>query len=198
MQLLKEEKSIYDAQKKALWDKGAPPEDFTDVDVLLSGITQRISEQKFKLKNLNRTVSDIEEQIVSIGEQRTSLSTKIRNNYTAKEIFEGYSKEETEKISQEISAIDEKLQTYLNKDSELTDQLTSQIGEKASLENEQTSLLEESKSKEEKSLQQKLEAKKTKKQNRLVYAFIGIGVFAILLFIFYFVGKNKRSKTKNN
>ena len=194
IELLNEEKTVYDAQKQALWDKGAPPEDFTELDQLLSGINQKISEQKVRLKNLNRNVSDIEEQIVSIKEQRTSLSNKIRNNYTAKEIFEGFSKEETERLSQEIKAIDEKLKFYLDKDSELANELAIKAGERSNLESKQNRLLEEAKSKEIESLNEIRAVNKAKKKSRLSYAVIGIGILALIMMAFYFVGKKKREK----
>lgn len=194
--LLNEEKSVYDAQKQALWDKGAPPEDFVEIDTLLNNLTKRISEQKTKVKNLNRNINDREEQIVSIIEQRSSLSNKIRNNYTAKQIFEDYSKEEKGKLIAEINKIDEIFKAYLDKDSELSNELAKIAAEKSNLEAEQTGLLKQKEQNEAQLQQQKSKEKEAKKRSRLSYAFIGIGFLAMLMIVFYFVGKRKRNKIK--
>lgn len=192
--LLNEEKSVYDAQKQALWDKGAPPEDFVEIDTLLNNLTKRISEQKTKVKNLNRNINDREEQIVSIIEQRSSLSNKIRNNYTAKQIFEDYSKEEKGKLIAEINKIDEIFKAYLDKDSELSNELAKIAAEKSNLEAEQTGLLKQKEQNEAQLQQQKSKEKEAKKRSRLSYAFIGIGFLAMLMVVFYFVGKEKEIK----
>ncbi len=194
--LLNEEKSVYDAQKQALWDKGAPPEDFVEIDILLNNLTKKISEQKTKVKNLNRNINDREEQIVSIIEQRYSLSNKIRNNYTAKQIFEDYSKEEKGKLIAEINKIDEIFKAYLDKDSELSNELAKIAAEKSDLEAEQTQLLKQKELNKEQLQQQKFKEKDAKKRSRLSYAFIGIGFLAMLMVVFYFIGKRKRNKIK--
>lgn len=94
IELLEDEEAVYAAQHKALWDKGAAPADFEVVDSLLNSIKISVSEQSNKVKNLKRNVGNIQEQVNSIDVQRNSLSTKIRNNYTAQKIFEEYSAEQ--------------------------------------------------------------------------------------------------------
>ena len=107
--LLNQEKVVYDAQHKALYDKGAPPKDFAKIDTLLGTINSKINEQKRKVKSLNRNISDVEEQVISINDQRDFLSKKIREDYNAQDIFGEFAKEEESKIAEQISTIDSKI-----------------------------------------------------------------------------------------
>ncbi|NJM80113.1 MAG: hypothetical protein HC854_11800 [Flavobacterium sp.] len=107
--LLNEEKKVYNQQKKALWDKGAAPNEFISVDSLLGGINCKITEQSKRVKILNRSVADTEEQVLSINSQRNFLSTKIRENYNAQEIFSEFTQEEESKIKKQIDVIDKKI-----------------------------------------------------------------------------------------
>jgi chromosome segregation ATPase len=194
--LLDEEKNVYDAQKQALWDKGAPPEDFVVVDSLLTTLSDRIAEQKNRLKFLNRNISDLNDQIISITEQRASLSNKIRNNYTAKQIFEEYSKEEKGKLLEEINSVDEQLKAYLDKDSELSSELSKIMLEKSDLESAHSGLLKEQEQQESQLIQQEAEENVAKKRSRVKFALIGVAVFAVIMATFYFIGKRKRNKIK--
>lgn len=194
IELLNEEKTVYDAQKQALWDKGAPPEDFVEVDNLLETLSNRIVEQKNRLKFLNRNISDLSDQINSISDQRVSLSKKIRNNYTAKQIFEEYSNEEKTKLLNEINSIDEQLKAYLEKDSELGEELSKKISEKSDLENRHFELIKNQEEQETQLFQQQNEVKEAKKRKRVNTALIGIAILALVMTIFYFIGKRKKNK----
>ncbi len=194
--LLGEEKIVYDAQRKVLWDKGAPPTDFIEVDTLLSGINQKISEQNTRLKNLNRNVSNIEEQITSIGEQRGSLSTKIRNNYTAQQIFDEYSKEEKDRLKLQLNSVDEKLTTLQAEEGALSIQLGKLTGEKSVYELKQDQLSRETIAKDLAVTQQQLDEKAAQKKTRITYTFVIIGLVSFVIILFYFLGKYKKSQKK--
>ncbi|WP_372745334.1 hypothetical protein [Lutibacter sp.] len=192
--LLGEEKIVYDAQRKALWDKGAPPAEFTDVDALLAGINDKISEQKLKLKNLNRNVSDIEEQITSIGGQRESLSTKIRNNYTAQQIFDEYSKEEKAKLNEQLASIDKKLEALVVDEEVLNVKLAKLTGEKTDFELKQDQLTQKTAAEQLAIAQQEMADKEAQKKTRVTYAIVIIGIVILVIGLFYVLGKYKRAQ----
>ncbi|MBO0592464.1 hypothetical protein I2486_13740 [Cellulophaga sp. E16_2] len=202
--LLKEEKEVYDAQKKALYDKGAAPEDFVTVDTLLSDINDRLQEQASKIKNLNRSVSDILEQVASIEVQRNSLSTKIRSNYTAKQIFEDFSKEEKDRLGAQLLTVDEQLKLLVADEDELKKELLAYNNGLTSLKNKQDISLEEAEKTAKEitdnadALQQKnLADKDAIKKNRIIMALTGIGVLAVLFAVFYFIGKKRKAQKTN-
>ncbi len=201
IELLKEEKLVYDAQKQALWDKGAAPAEFKNVDSLLAEIKNKSTEQKYKLKNLNRSIGENNEQIAIIDEQRTSLSKKIRENYSAQEIFDDYSKEEKDRLTKRLVSIDEKLKSLLEEESELNNELALRSGEKKYLENKQSSIIENEKTVNSnlESTQEQLQINADKKKSRLNIALIVIGFATILIVLFYIVGKKRKQKrTKNS
>lgn len=181
--LLNQEKVVYDEQRKALYDKGAAPKDFVNVDSLLSGISSKINEQKRKVKSLNRNIADVEEQVISINDQRDFLSKKIRENYNAQEIFGEFAKEEESKIMTQIKSIDVKISGLtgnVNNINQTVASLNDTIADKTALHEENT--------------QNQVDANKTK--NRLYFALIAISIVIAVFGLFYFIGKNKNNKTK--
>ena len=181
--LLNQEKVVYDAQRTALFDKGAAPKDFVKVDSLLGGINTKITEQKKKVKSLNRIVADVDEQVLSITEQRTFLSKKIRENYNAQEIFGEFAKEEDAKITEQIKAIDLQISALSGDVSNINSTIASlndtkdeKVAEKEDMDNSQ------------------LEANKTK--NRLMIALIAIVVIVLIFAGLYYVGKRKKTLNK--
>lgn len=196
--LLAEEKGIYDAQRQALYDKGAAPAAFGTVDSLLSGINDRIAEQATKIKNLNRNTSDILESVTTIDAQRKSLSDKIRNNYTAQEIFDDFSKEERARLTQQLKSTEEELATLLAGDYEMNTELALNTNNKEYLESKQNSSLEQSKASEENRMKDEALAmeKSARRQSRIMYTAFGLGAAAIILFLLYMAGK-KRKKSKS-
>lgn len=202
IKLQEEEKLIYDDQRKALWDKGAPPNDFKKVDSLITYIDNRIQEQTARLKFLNRNSADIEEQITAIDQQRNSLSTKIRNNYTAQEIYEEFSVEEKERLEKQLASVEEQLEILITRQEGLNSQLALFSGDKNYLQIKQDEL-DAIKLKEEARLektnleQQQLKADKADRNRKILIAFIGIIVIAIVLYILYYIGKKRKlSKLK--
>lgn len=184
--LLNQEKVVYDAQHKALYDKGAAPKDFAKIDTLLGAINGKINEQKRKVKSLTRNISDVEEQVISIDGQRDFLSKKIRDDYNAQDIFGEFAKEEESKITEQISAIDVKI-------SALTASINSINSSVASL-NDSIAVKTEQ---HDANAQNQEDANKT--QNRLYYAFFAIGIVIVLFGVFYIIGKRKKqqqNKTK--
>lgn len=204
IELQKEEKEVYLAQRKALWDKGAPPADFIKVDSLLVGIDKYLNEQTLKLKSLNRKISDIDEQVKTIDQQRNSLSNKIRNNYTAQKIYEEYSAEEKVRLDSQLISVEEQLNTLLNEQEDLNSDLAIYSGNKSYLQIKQGELNSiqtgENAQLEKLALAQKqAEIEKISRNRRLFNALIGISIAALVLFVLYYVGKKRRTrKTKNN
>jgi len=202
--LLNEEKEVYEAQKKALYDKGAAPEDFVDVEALLSNINSRLQEQASKIKNLNRNSSDILEQVASINEQRNSLSEKIRNNYTAKQIFDDFSKEEKARLGAQLNSVDEQVKVLIADEDELKKELAKYNNGLTSLQNKQNMSEEEAKKlaqeelANEKATQQKsMDEDASERRGRILTGAGVVAVIALLFATFYYIGKKRKSK-KNN
>ena len=201
--LLNEEKTVYDAQHKALWSKGAAPEDFNEVDSLLSGINGQISKQAIKVKTLKSTITDVKEQITSIDDQRSSLSSKIRNNYTAKQIFDEYSKEEQGRLVEQLKSIDSSLVSNVNDNVAIENQIQLYSGNKASFEtrqsnNEELNALSIQERDERKAQleKQQIDKENSKKNKKKKTAFIVVAVIAAILILFYLLGRMRKSRKK--
>lgn len=203
MELFEEEKAVYLTQRQSLWDKGAPPPDFILVDSLLVGINTQINEQSNKAKILSRKVADIEDQVKTIDQQRTSLSTNIRNNYTAERIFEEFSTEEKERLEKQLVTTQEQIGLAMAEQEDLNAQISAQTGDKNyfQLKHDRIKgqeLAEETKLKQKTLAEQELEILKDKRSRRITYAIIGIGIVAFVLFMLYYVGKKRKSRKINN
>lgn len=172
--LLKEEKVVYDQQHKALWDKGASPKEFKSVDSLLNGINSKIAEQTKRVKFLNRNVADIEEQVLSIDQQRNFLSTKIRENYNAQEIFAEFANEEEYKIKTQIDLIDSKISDLKGNSKDLNSEIANMNADLANA-------------------NAKAESDK-KGKNRMIYALIAIGFITLIFGFLYWIGKKRKTK----
>lgn len=200
--LLKEEKIVYDAQHQALWNKGSEPAAFKVVDSLLAGINAKITEQVLKAKSLKSTITDIDEQIVSIDEQSKSLSNKIRNNYTAKQIFDDYSKEEQERLQGQLKTINGQLETFISDDNSIGNLLAVQNSKKNSFENEESSSKELAKLNEQKKnieanaqiANAQKESNDNKKNSKKSFAIVIVAALAALFILFFFVGKIRKSR----
>ena len=196
--LLNEEKTVYDAQHQALWSKGAAPEEFKDVDTLLSGLNSKISDQAKRVKKLKSNVSDAEEQIQSIDIQRNSLSSKIRNNYTAKQIFDDYSKEEKVRLDSQLASIDERLKKIINEEAGVSNQLAIQSSKKYSIESAQTeaekaALLSKQTNEAQAASLLEQEAQKQKDDKKFT-ALIIVGLLALIIGVFYMLGKMRKAR----
>lgn len=181
--LLNQEKVVYDEQKKALWSKGAPPKDFVQVDSLLGGINSKINDQNKRVKSLKRNVADMEEQIVSIEGQRNFLSTKIRENYNAQDIFTEFAKDEESKISLQIGLIDAEITKLSGNVGDINSTVANLNSEKSSQEDLATA-------------NQMAEEESEKTKNRLLMALIVVGLLTLLFGVLFYVGK--RNKNKKN
>ncbi len=197
--LQEEEKAVYTSQRKILWDKGAPPTDFTKIDSLITGIDKQINDQKARLKYLNRNTADMDEQITNIDAQRNSLSTKIRSNYTAQKIYEEYSSEEKARLENQMASVDEELKSLLVEQEELNRQLSLQTGDKSYLQLKQNEL-DGNKMQEQATLEniaienQQLETERAARNRKIMMVFIGIVIAGLLLFALYYIGKKRKSK----
>ncbi|WP_366186834.1 hypothetical protein [Flavobacterium ovatum] len=183
--LLNQEKVVYDAQHKALYDKGAAPKEFAKTDSLLGTINGKINEQKRKVKALNRNISDVEEQVISIIDQREFLSKKIREDYNAQEIFGEFAKEEESKIAEQISIIDSKISSLTTNINNINSSVAS-LSDSIEIKTEQHDL----------NAQNQAEVDKT--QNRLYYAIIAVGIVILLFAVFYIIGKRKKQQQNKN
>ncbi|SDZ94435.1 hypothetical protein SAMN05443667_101382 [Flavobacterium gillisiae] len=181
--LLNQEKIVYDAQHKALYDKGAPPKDFAKIDTLLGTINSKINEQKRKVKSLNRNISDVEEQVISINDQRDFLSKKIREDYNAQDIFGEFAKEEESKIAEQISTIDSKISSLTGNVNNINTSVAS-LNDSIAVKTEQHDI----------NSQNQEDANKT--QNRLYYALFAVGAVIVLFAVFYIIGKRKKQQNK--
>ena len=203
MELFEEEKAVYLTQRQSLWDKGAPLPDFILVDSLLVGINTQINEQSNKAKILSRKVADIEDQVKTIDQQRTLLSTNIRNNYTAQRIFEEFSTEEKERLEKQLVTTQEQIGLAMAEQEDLNAQISAHTGVKNyfQLKHDRIKgqeLAEETKLKQEALAEQELEILKDKRSRRITYAIIGIGMEALVLFMLYYAGKKGKSRKINN
>ncbi|WP_339888319.1 hypothetical protein [uncultured Flavobacterium sp.] len=184
VELLNQEKVVYDAQRKALYDKGAAPKDFVKVDSLLAGINGKIGTETKKVKNLNRNVADVEEQIVSIVDKRSFLSAKIRENYNAQEIFSEYAKEEESVITSKIDAIDKQISELSSKVADIN---TTVVG-----------LNDDIATKEATDLETQIAAENdSKTKNRLLFALIAVGIISLVFYVLYVLGKRKKNNKTN-
>ncbi|MFD0834659.1 hypothetical protein ACFQ0I_02700 [Mariniflexile aquimaris] len=187
--ILNEEKGVYLEQKKALYDKGAPPAAFKVVDSLLSGINSSMLIQNDVVKNINRNVADAEEQMIRITGQRDELSKKIRNNYDTQLILSEYNADEKNRLEAQLAKVNENLNMLLNEASNLdTDYklLASKLSNlntpAVDLNNGDGAEAAESSDTGEKS-------------GKTSFALIVVLVLGAIMVFFYFVGK--RRKTKN-
>lgn len=181
--LLNQEKVVYDAQHKALYDKGAAPKDFAKIDTLLGAINGKINDQKRKVKALTRNISDVEDQVLSIDGQRDFLSKKIREDYNAQDIFGEFAKEEESKVTDQITAIDTQISSLTGNVNSINTSVAS-LNDSIIVKTEQHDL----------NSQNQADANKT--QNRLYYALIAVGIVIILFAVFYIIGKRKKQQNK--
>lgn len=199
--LQKEEKEVYNAQRQALWDKGAPPADFKNVDSLLIEIDKYLNEQNTRLKNLNRSIADIDEQITAIDQQRNSLSSKIRSNYTAQKIFEEYSAEEGAKLEKLQTTVEEELKLLLAEQDDITSALALKAGDKSYLiiKQDKQNLLELNEEARQADFDRELahnEAVKAKNTKRILNVFIVVFIAVLVLYMLYYIGKKRKSQKK--
>ncbi len=197
--LQEEEKAVYTSQRKVLWDKGAPPTDFEKVDSLITGIDKQINDQKARLKYLNRSTTDLDEQIANIDEQRNSLSTKIRSNYSAQKIYEEFSNEEKARLEKKLASVDEELSTLLTEQEDLNRQLSLQTGDKSYLQLKQDELdgnkrLEQAKLENIAFENQQLKEERVERNKKIIMVFIIIVIAGLLVFALYYIGKKRKSK----
>lgn len=179
--LYKQEKEIYIQHRTALFDRGAPPKDFAKIDDLLQINSTKLTNQNTKIKTLNRSVIDTEEQINSITEQRSFLSTKIRQNYNAQEIFEEYAIEEELKISTKIKDIDAQLLKLNGNKKDSVAIRTVILKTKENKPNKGTNKLTE------------LPIDKEERANRLKTAGYAITGVLLIFGFFYFINKKKNN-----
>lgn len=195
--LLNEEKTVYDAQHKALYDKGAMPAAFEEVDARLGGIQDNITTQGNKVKSLKQSISTIAEQKRIINSQRSSLSAKIRDNYTAQQILDEYTKEEQSRLEGQLAEIDAALNPLLQDESQLQTALAVQHSKKEQLDRQiNTSKTLEENEKASLAREQRIQAeeKAARKSDRIQLALVSIGGIALLLLVLFVLGKRRKKR----
>ena len=190
IEILNEEKSVYLEQKKALYDKGAPPNAFKVVDSLLSGINSKMLIQNDVVKNINRNIADAEEQVIRITGQREELSKKIRTNYDTQLILSEYNVDEKNRLADQLSKVNENLNALLSEGSNLDTDYKLLASKLANLETpfsdvvSTDSTIDDGKNGEEES-------------NKTSVALIVIIVLGAIMALFYIIGKRRKDKKTN-
>ncbi|WP_339661087.1 hypothetical protein [uncultured Polaribacter sp.] len=201
--LFTEEKTVYDAQLKALRNKGAAPEDYISIKKTIEEIKRHIKAQTLKATVLKKSMIDLKEQTVSIDEEIDSLSTKISANYSAREIVNEYLKEEQLRLFNDLKSIDlniestntkndsiqHKIDFYTSNNSNFEAKVSNEEKLKAFGNKVQNSVNPETAS-------AKIALKTVDKEKMKNAAFIAIGFIAAILFVFYILGKKRKSKKK--
>lgn len=185
--ILNEEKNVYQEQKKALYDKGAPPAAFKNVDTLLNSINSKIIIQNDVVKNINRSVADAEEQIIRITGQRDVLSKKIRSNYDTQLIITEFNADEKIRLESQIAKINDILNTLLGEASNLDTDYKLLASKLSNLDTPVTT--------DNNALGNEIKEEETSSKTSLaLIVIIGLGV---LMAVFYIIGKRKKEKLNN-
>lgn len=124
----------------------------------------------------------------------------IRNNYSAKQIFDDFAKEEKSRLETKLEAVELALDKTLNDDKDIDGRLALHNSKKNAFETEKN-ISEENKLKaikngEDASLEAQLAKEKANKDGKKMFALIGVIALAALLLLFYFLGKAKKRRSK--
>ena len=193
IQILVEEQNVYKEQKQALIDKGAAPNEFVYVDTLLGGINSKIKIQKDVIKNLERSVNDTKEQVDNIKQQREVLSKNIRNNYSAKQLFEEYHTDEQLRLQSQLENVTDNLNILLGEASSLDTDYMVLNSKKINLESLNTNVEVAETANDKVALDVDNESDKS---NKLTLATIVIIAVGFIMALFYFIGKRKKDNKK--
>lgn len=193
VEILDKEKKVYDNQKQALFDKGAAPKSFVEVDSLLGSIDSKITSQNALIRNLNRTVTDNELEVNRLDNNRKNLSEKIRKSYDAEKILNDYNGEEATRLEELIT-------NYNNQIDQLSNEASS-LNTDYNILKSKTSNLEQkvNKNLEQVNKEAQIEPAKdteTKKSNSLNLALWIIGGVFVIMIILYVLGKKRKNAKK--
>lgn len=192
--LWQEEKEVYDTQRKSLYAKGASPDEFKIVDSLLVGINGKIRSQIKADALLKRSIDDMEEQRSAIDLQRSSLSDKIRDNYSAKQIFDDFATEEKQRLNDKLIAVESALEDLLNEVKSTNERLIMNTSRKSAFENERELIAEKAKADEPLTAESEplvVQQREIVNPRNRIMAFISVGVLGSILALFYFLGRKK-------
>ncbi|WP_372754813.1 hypothetical protein [Mariniflexile sp.] len=188
IEILNEEKNVYQEQKKALYDKGAPPAAFKNVDTLLNSINSKILIQNDVVKNINRSVADAEEQIIRISGQRDALSKKIRSNYDTQLIITEFNADEKVRLEEQISKINDILNTLLSEKSNLDTDYKLLAAKISNLDTPLTT---------DKALEDDGVLNKEEKSGKSGLAFIIIVTIGLIMGALYMIGKRRSNRVNH-
>lgn len=193
VEILNKEKIVYDNQKRALFDKGAAPESFVEVDSLLQSIDSKITLQNALIRNLNRTVTDNELEINRLDNNRKSLSEKIRKSYDAEKILNDYNEEEATRLEELISNHNNQIDQLSDEASSLNTHHNILKSKTSNLQQKVTNNLERANQENQVETTKEFEAKKS---NGLKLAIWIIGGVFVLMIILYVLGKKRKNAKK--
>ena len=193
VEILNEERTVYQDQKKALYDKGAAPSAFKTVDSLLNGINSKMNIQNDIVKNINRNVVDGEGQMLLITSQREGLSKKIRNNYDTQLILSEFNMDEKNRLETQLNKTNEDLNVLLDESSNLDTDYKLMVSKVSGL-NELSSNNEELNSE----LENQIDTTDDEKSGKMSFALIAIIAIGVLMIVFYLIGKRRKAKNLNS
>lgn len=193
VEILDKEKKVYDNQKQALFDKGAAPESFVEVDSLLKSIDSKITSQNALIRNLNRTVTDNELEINRLDNNRKSLSEKIRKSYDAEKILNDYNEEEATRLEELISNHNNQIDQLSNEASSLNTDYNILKSKTSNLQQKVTNNLERANQENQVETTKEFE---TEKSNGLKLALWIIGGVFVLMIILYVLGRKRKNAKK--
>lgn len=190
IEILNEEKSVYLEQKKALYDKGAPPAAFIGVDSLLNGINSKMLIQNDVVKNINRNVADAQEQVIRITGQRDELSKKIRNNYDTQLILSEFNVDEKGRLESQLAKVNENLNALLKEASNLDTDYKLLAAKLANLETPFSDTTSANTAMDESNVVEE-------ESNKTSFALIVVIILGAVMGLFYYIGKRKNNKKTN-
>lgn len=191
LEILEKEKAVYAKQKQNLFEKGAAPEAFTNVDATLEKIEVEISAKNDKITKLNRKVSDNDLAIKRLDNYRTTLSENIRKSYDAEKILNDYNKEEAARLQELILSYNAEL-------NQLTNEASSLSSDYKALELKNTNLKQQLAHNQEASQTKDEPVSGTQEKGNLNLAILVVSILFLVMVFLYRLGKKRRNKAKQS
>ena len=135
----------------------------------------------------------LKNKLTIFKQQREVLSKNIRNNYSAKQLFEEYHTDEKLRLEKQLENVTDNLNILLGEASSLDTDYMVLNSKKINLEslNTKVEIDESSNGKEIKDVDNGIE-----KSNKLTLAAIVIIALGVLMALLYFIGKRKKNNKK--
>lgn len=192
VEILEKEKAVYANQKQSLFEKGAAPEAFTEVEATLEKINAQISAKKDEITKLNRKVSDNALAIKRLDNYRTTLSENIRKSYDAEKILNEYNKEEAARLQELILSYNAEIDQLANEASSLSSDYKTLEAKTSNLKQQVVHTQEEESSSAK---AKSTSASSTGEEGSLNTALLVVLILFLIMVFLYRLGK-KRKKAK--